>query len=105
MRLQVINKDIKPFQREFYNSFNLTNLPRGNLQLNGGDFLEDNWHKGQLFGGQLVQWAIIRVVIVWGQVAWGLIVRGELSRGLLVGGSCPGWSCPRACKQLLKKIR
>ena len=104
LRLQVINKDIKPFQKEFYNSFNLTNLPRGNLQLNGGGLPGGQLALGAIVRGQLVQGAITRVVIVSGQVAWGLIVRGDLSWGLLVGGSCPGWSCPKACKHLLKKI-
>ena len=38
-RLNVKNKDIKHFEKEFYKSCNLTNLPRRegeHLQLNGG---------------------------------------------------------------------
>ena len=36
-RLNVINKETKHFEKEFYNSLNLTNLPQGDLQLNGGE--------------------------------------------------------------------
>ena len=56
-RLNVINKEIKPFEKEFYNSLNLTNIPQGDLQLNsggivrgaigtGGYCLGGNWHRG-----------------------------------------------------------
>ena len=76
MRLQVINKDIKPFQREFYNSFNLTNLPRGNLQLNGGG----------LPGGQLAQGAIVRGAI-------GTV--GNYPGCDCLGASGMGVNCPR----------
>ena len=50
-RLNVINKEIKPFEKEFYNSLNLTNLPQRYLQLNGGDCPGSNLHKWQLSGG------------------------------------------------------
>ena len=64
-RLNVINKEIKPFEKEFYNSLNLTNLPQGDLQLIGG---------GDCPGGKLAQ---------------GAIVRGAIG----IGGNCPGGDC------------
>ena len=58
--LNDINKDIKPFEKEFYNAFNLANLPRGDLQFNGENCLGalgtgDNCPWGDCLGeGQLV---------------------------------------------------
>ena len=73
--LNVINKEIKPFEKEFYNSFKLTNLPQGDLQLNGGwNCPRGNWHRGLLSGGVIV---------------WGVIVRGVIG----TGGNCPGGDC------------
>ena len=74
-RLNVIDKEIKTFEKEFYNLLNLTNLPQGDLQLNRGG--------GGLSGGQLAQGAIVQGVVVWGVIAQGVIVQGGLSEGRL----------------------
>ena len=69
-RINVINKEMKLFEKEFYNLLNLTNLPQRDLQLNGG---------------KLVQGVTVQEVTVWGLIGIGVIVRGELSWKLLVG--------------------
>ena len=68
-RLNVINKEIKPFEKEFYNSLNLTNLPQGDLQLNCG--------------------ALAQRTIVQGVIAWRVIFREAIG----IGGNCPGSEC------------
>ena len=68
-----MNKEIKPFKKEFYNLLNLTNLPQRDLQLNGGGggiVRGGNWHRGQLSGGNCL--------------------RGNCPRGNYLGGNCPG---------------
>ena len=78
---------MKPFEKEFYNSFNLTNLPRRIC----------NWIEGNCPGaitqGEIVRWVIVwgaigmegnspewivLGVISWGVIVWGAIVQGEL---------------------------
>ena len=79
-RLNVINKEIKPFEKEFHNSLNLNNFPQGGLQLNGG---------GNCLG-QLAQGTIVRGVIVQGAIGIG----GNSPEGDCLGGNCPGRNCP-----------
>ena len=87
MRLQclnVISKDMKPFEKEFYNSFNLTNLSREgvggywNLQLNEGNCPGDNWHKGSCPGDNCPR---------------AIDTGGDCLRAIDTGGDCPGGDC------------
>ena len=75
-RLNVISKETIPFEKEFYSSLNLANLPQGDLQLNGGDCPGSNWHKGQWSGGSCLG---------------GNWYRGQLSAGWFSGGQL-AWS-------------
>ena len=73
-RLNVINKEIDLFEKEFHNSLNLTNFPQRDLQLNGVGIVR----------GKLVQGAIN-----WEVIFWAVIVR----RAVRIGGNCPGSDC------------
>ena len=73
-RLNVINKEIALFEKEFHNSLNLTNLPQRDLQLSGGGIVR----------GKLVQGAIN-----WEVIVWAVIVRGAVR----IGDNCPGSDC------------
>ena len=61
-RLNVINKEIKPFEKEFYNSLNLTNLSQEDLQLNAGAEGRGGYCTGENCPG----------VIIWGAVDIGV---------------------------------
>ena len=74
-RLNVINKEIKPFEKEFYNLLNLTNLPQGDLQLNGGDCPGGNFTGVNCLGGNYTGG------IVWGAIGMGVNCSGGNSPG------------------------
>ena len=73
-RLNVINKEIDLFEKEFHNSLNLTNLLQRDLQLSGGGIVRE----------KLVQGAIN-----WEVIVWPVIVRGAVR----IGDNCPGSDC------------
>ena len=62
-----MNKEIKPFKKEFYNLLNLTNLPQRDLQLNGGR------------GGGIVRGKIGTGGNCPGVIVCGVIVRGGIT--------------------------
>ena len=76
---------MKPFQKEFYNLLNLTDLPQGNLQLNRGE--GGDCPRG---GRGLAQGPIVLGVIVWGANTQGGIAWGAI--GMV--GNCPGRNSP-----------
>ena len=66
---------ITHFEKEFYKSLNLTNLPQGDLQLNGGNCLGAIGTGGNCTGGNCL--------------------RGNCPEGDCLGGDWHGGNCPQ----------